>query len=244
MSTTLFISDLHIDEKQPEIAAQFFQFARGEARQADALYILGDLFEAWVGDDDTDAYLANAQNEIAALTRHIPVFVMHGNRDFLLGAAFAERTGVQLIDDPVVIELHGTRVLLAHGDAYCTDDHDYMAVRAQMRNPAWQAQILSLPLEARRQLAGQARAESTSANAGKDMQIMDVNQQAIETALIDHEVTDILHGHTHRPDVHHFTLADGRKARRMVLGDWYEHGSVGVWNAAGFKLEQRPRALA
>ena len=152
------------------------------------------------------------------------------------------RAGLTLLNDPTLIYVGGESVLLSHGDRYCTDDVEYMAVRKTMRDPAWQQQVLALPIEARRKMAGEARAESAAANAAKSMEIMDVNQQAIETALAEHGVTTMLHGHTHRPAVHDFELADGGAARRIVLGDWYEQGSVGVWSDAGFELRGLPRA--
>lgn len=235
--TTLFISDLHLEAGRPDIGAQFESFLQGEARGAEALYILGDLFEAWVGDDDPAPHARHIQDLLADYSASgARCYFMHGNRDFLVGDAFAARTGFELLADPVVHDLYGTPVLLSHGDRYCTDDVEYQAVRKTMRDPAWQRQVLALPIEARRKLAGDARAESAAANASKSMEIMDVNPGAIEAALVEHGVTTMLHGHTHRPAVHEFTLADGRAARRIVLGDWYEQGSVGVWSEAGFEL--------
>ncbi|MEO1582592.1 MAG: UDP-2,3-diacylglucosamine diphosphatase [Pseudomonadota bacterium] len=240
--TTLFISDLHIDPVAPEIAQQLIDFLAGDAKRADALYVLGDLFEAWIGDDDPEPHYAMVQDAFAAFSSlGIPTFFMHGNRDFLVGAQFAQRTGMTLLADPVVHEIEGTRVLLSHGDRYCTDDIEYQAVRKTVRETAWQQQVLSLPIEARRQMAGQARSESASANAAKSIDIMDVNAQAIEAALVEHDVTCILHGHTHRPAIHDLTLPNGQPAQRLVLGDWYTQGSVGRWDKAGFRLESLPR---
>ena len=235
--TTLLISDLHLEPGRPDIGAQFEAFLTGAARGAQRLYILGDLFEAWIGDDEPDPYYGRIQDLLADYSASGPrCYFMHGNRDFLVGAAFAERTGFEILDDPVVHELHGTPVLLSHGDRYCTDDTEYQAVRRTVRDPAWQRQVLSLPIEARRKLAGDARAESGAANASKSMDIMDVNRDAVDAALAAHGVTTLLHGHTHRPAVHEFTLPDGTSARRIVLGDWYEQGSVGVWDDSGFEL--------
>ncbi|MEM8547786.1 MAG: UDP-2,3-diacylglucosamine diphosphatase [Pseudomonadota bacterium] len=239
---TLFISDLHLHANDPAIGQQFADFAAGEARAAAALYILVDLFEAWIGDDDPDSHYQEAEAAITALARTVPVYVMHGNRDFLIGTAFAARTGATLLPDPYLTEFHGQRVLLSHGDAYCTDDTAYQAVRQQVRDPAWQASVLALPIPARQQLARDARAESQAANADKSMDIMDVNNGAIDTVMREHDVTLMLHGHTHRPAQHFFDLSDGRAARRMVLGDWYHQGSVGVWDSGGFSLQVRPRA--
>ncbi|MEO0347082.1 MAG: UDP-2,3-diacylglucosamine diphosphatase [Pseudomonadota bacterium] len=240
--TTLFISDLHLEPSRPDIGDQFEAFLRGEARDAETLYILGDLFEAWIGDDEPDPYYNRVQDLLADYSATgVRCYFMHGNRDFLIGEQFAERTGFDVLDDPVVHEIYGTTVLLSHGDRYCTDDHEYQAARRMVRDPAWQQQVLSLPVEARRQLAGDARAESSAANADKSMDIMDVNAEAIEAALRAADVDTLLHGHTHRPAVHDLTCADGRKARRIVLGDWYTQGSVGRWTQAGFELAALPR---
>ena len=156
--TTLFISDLHIDPGAPEIAQQLVDFLAKDARKAEALYVLGDLFEAWIGDDDPEPHYSMVQDAFTEFTRlRIPTFFMHGNRDFLIGQQFAQRTGIALLDDPVVHEVEGTRVLLSHGDRYCTDDVEYQTVRKTVRDPAWQQQVLSLPIEARRQMAGLSR---------------------------------------------------------------------------------------
>lgn len=233
----VFVSDLHLDEKTPEIGEQFIAFLNTDARKAEALYVLGDLFEAWVGDDDPNPHYAEIQDELAKLTQSgVRGYFMHGNRDFMIGAAFAERTGLALLDDPVVHEFQGIPVLLSHGDRYCTDDVEYQAVRRTVRDPAWQQQVLSLPLPARLQMASQARSESATANAGKSMDIMDVNAHAIEQALQEHDVRHLLHGHTHRPAIHSWELDAGHTATRMVLGDWYTQGSVGVWDDDGFRL--------
>ncbi|MEM7612940.1 MAG: UDP-2,3-diacylglucosamine diphosphatase [Pseudomonadota bacterium] len=238
----LFISDLHISPAQPEIGEQLIAFLSSQATGADALYILGDLFEAWIGDDDPDPHYAEVQNALRRLTdTGVPGFIMHGNRDFLLGERFCARTGLTLLSDPLVIDIAGESVLLSHGDAYCTDDTEYQAVRQTVRNPAWQAQVLSLPIEARRQLAGDARAESSASNQQKSDDIMDVNDRAIEDALRAHGVTQMLHGHTHRPAIHEWQLDEDKTARRMVLGDWYSQGSVGVWDNSGFALTTLPR---
>ncbi|MEO0616441.1 MAG: UDP-2,3-diacylglucosamine diphosphatase [Pseudomonadota bacterium] len=239
---TLFISDLHLEPGRPDIGDQFETFLKGEARDAETLYILGDLFEAWIGDDDPGPYNNYVQDLLAEYSATgVRCYFMHGNRDFLIGAQFAERTGFEVLDDPVVHDIHGTAVLLSHGDRYCTDDREYQAVRRTVRDPAWQQQVLSLPVEARRKLAGDARAESSAANADKSIDIMDVNAAAIEAAMTEAGVDTLLHGHTHRPAVHELTRADGREARRIVLGDWYTQGSVGRWTSAGFELASLPR---
>ncbi|MDE1960570.1 MAG: UDP-2,3-diacylglucosamine diphosphatase [Xanthomonadaceae bacterium] len=223
---TLFISDLHLDESRPRLIAAFEEFLAGDARAAQALYILGDLFESYIGDDD-DAPL-NAR--VARATRKlrdtgVPVFFMHGNRDFLLGQDFAARAEMTLLDDPAVIELGGEPVLLMHGDTLCTDDTAYLKFRTLVRDPAWQRAFLSKPLAERRAFAAQARGESRKHTANAKPEIMDVNQAAVETAMRAHGVRRLIHGHTHRPATHHFDV-DGRKAERIVLGDWYEQASV------------------
>lgn len=234
---TLFIADLHLDPSRPQITALFERYLAGdEVRHADALYILGDLVEAWIGDDDD----AELPARIAAATRAVrdagvPVYFMVGNRDFLLGPAFAERAGLSLLDDGTVHDIQGRRTLLMHGDVLCTDDLAYQAVRRQVRTPEWQAQILAMPLQARRAFAAKAR-EDSKAHTGSTMEsIMDVNTQAVAGAMRKAQVSRLIHGHTHRPAVHDFRL-DGAPAQRIVLGDWYEQGSVLRVDQAGVEL--------
>lgn len=225
--STLFIADLHLDPSRPQITALFENYlASDEVRHADALYILGDLVEAWIGDDDD----AELPARIAAATRAVrdagvPVYFMVGNRDFLLGEVFANRAGMTLLDDGVVHDVQGRPTLLMHGDVLCTDDATYQAVRRQVRTPEWAAQILAMPLEARRAFAAKAR-EDSKAHTGSTMEsIMDVNASAVTEAMRKAGVRRLIHGHTHRPAVHALEL-DGQTAERIVLGDWYEHGSV------------------
>jgi UDP-2,3-diacylglucosamine hydrolase len=225
-ATVLFVSDLHLDSARPAITELFLTFLRGEARSAAALYILGDLFEAWIGDDDPDPHHARVMDAMRELADSgVPGFFMHGNRDFLVGPAFAERTGFSLLDDPALIELDGEPTLLMHGDTLCTDDHEYQAFRQQVRNPDWQAAFLAQPVEKRRAFAAEARRQSREAQTGKADAIMDVNAQAVAQAFRDHNVRRLIHGHTHRPAVHAVNV-DGLDAQRIVLGDWYEQGSV------------------
>jgi UDP-2,3-diacylglucosamine hydrolase len=225
--TTLFIADLHLDDARPQITELFERYLAGdEARQADALYILGDLVEAWIGDDDD----AELPQRIARATRGlsdggVPVYFMVGNRDFLLGEDFAHRAGMTLLDDGTVHDIHGRPTLLTHGDVLCTDDIAYQTVRKQVRTPEWKANVLAMPLAARRAFAAQARQDSR-AHTGSTMEtIMDVNADAVAEAMRAAGVDRLIHGHTHRPAVHPFNL-DGKQAERIVLGDWYEHGSV------------------
>ena len=225
--STLFISDLHLDDSRPHITALFEQYlASDEVRHADALYILGDLVEAWVGDDD-DAELPRRIARATGAVRDagVPVYFMVGNRDFLLGEAFAERAGFTLVEDGAVHDLYGTPTLLMHGDVLCTDDVAYQQLRRQLRSPEWKQQVLSMPLDARRALAAKARAESRNYTSGADETLMDVNADAVAQAMRNAGVTHLIHGHTHRPAIHHFEL-DGQTAERIVLGDWYEQGSV------------------
>jgi UDP-2,3-diacylglucosamine hydrolase len=233
---TLFISDLHLEAARPEIGAQLLEFLEQEALDADALYILGDLFESWIGDDDPNPHYAEMKRAIRTVADGgVPVLFMHGNRDFLIGERFAGETGVQLLPDPCKVNLYGQDVLLSHGDALCTDDFRYQEVRTVTRNPGWQAMMLKKPLAERQAIARQARADSMAHGGSLDPQISDVTQGAVEQLLRSHDVTTLLHGHTHRPAVHRFLL-DGEPATRIVLGDWYEQGSVVRWNADGPEL--------
>ena len=238
---TLFISDLHLDPARPDITSQALAFLEAETRAADALYILGDLFEAWVGDDDPEPEKRRVIAALKALTDGgLPCYFMHGNRDFLVGAGFAAASGCTLLEDPTIIDLHGTRVMLMHGDTLCTDDHEYQAFRKMVRNPDWQRAMLSRPLVERLAIARQLRETSAASIAGKSMEIMDVNQGAVVGAMRAHGVYTLLHGHTHRPAVHRFEV-DGHDAVRIVLGDWYTQGSVLSWDADGFVLRTLPR---
>jgi UDP-2,3-diacylglucosamine hydrolase len=235
--STLFIADLHLDDARPDITTLFERFlASDEARAANAFYILGDLVEAWIGDDDD----AELPARIAAATRAlseagVPVYFMAGNRDFLLGETFAERAGMTLLEDGTVHQVEGLPTLLMHGDVLCTDDVEYQAVRAQVRTDAWKAQVLSMPLDARRAFAAKARSDSKSRTGRIDETIMDVNQGAVESAMRDAGVRRLVHGHTHRPAIHGFDL-DGAPAQRIVLGDWYDHGSVLAIDGPGVDL--------
>jgi len=233
---TLFISDLHLDAERPHSTRQFLEFLQSEAHHADALYILGDLFEAWIGDDDTDPVNAPIIAGLADLRRRrIPCFFMHGNRDFLIGRRFAAATGCELLSENEVVEIRGDRVLLTHGDLLCTDDEPYQALRAQVRDPAWQQAFLSKPVDERRRIADDLRAKSQVAISEKPEEIMDVNQSAVADTMRAHGVTILIHGHTHRPGIHEFNLG-GKAATRIVLGAWYDQGSVLRWDDEGFEL--------
>lgn len=223
---TLFISDLHLDDCRPQIIEQFSEFLSTDARQADALYILGDLFESWIGDDD-DAPLA-LQIADALRSLHdtgVPIYFMHGNRDFLLGTDYASRAGLTLLPDPTVIDLAGKRTLLMHGDTLCTDDIEYQKFRSLVRDRSWQQNFLAKSLDGRRAFAALARGESRQHTSTAKPEIMDVNQSAVVATMHEHGVSRLIHGHTHRPATHGLQL-DGKAAERIVLGDWYEQSSV------------------
>jgi UDP-2,3-diacylglucosamine hydrolase len=241
--TTLFVSDLHLDAAHPDAIAQFEQLLAGEARGAEALYILGDLFEAWVGDDDDDPARARACAALRALTASgVPAYVMHGNRDFLLGAGFEARTGTRLLADPAIVRIGGERVLLTHGDALCTADVAYQRLRAIVRQPRWQRRLLRLPLAVRRLLSGAARAGSRAHTGRVAGYIMDADPQAVRAALGAADATLLIHGHTHRPGIESIQLPGGA-ARRIVLGAWYEQGSLLRHDAGGYELLTLPRAM-
>ena len=223
---TLFIADLHLSGERPHIICLFRDFLKKEARQADALYILGDLFEVWLGDDAVSADMIDVLHDINRLTKNgIPVYVMVGNRDFLLGAEFENMTGCTLLPDPSVVNIYGTDTLLMHGDTLCTDDVDYQTIRKQIRSPQWRQGILAKSIEERVQIAREARAESRARTREKSDGIMDVNAQAVENAFRTHNVNRLIHGHTHRPAVHESIIND-KAVTRIVLGDWYNKASV------------------
>lgn len=239
---TLFVSDLHLDPARPATTALFLDFLARQARQAEACYILGDLFEAWIGDDDDTELGRVVVNALRSLADSgVPVYFLHGNRDFLIGPHFASESGIQLLPETEVIDLYGEPVLLLHGDTLCTDDVDYQAFRAQVRNPVWQARLLEQPLAQRRALAGQLRETSRQALQQKATDITDVNPAAVNQALRAHGVRRMIHGHTHRPAIHEWTL-EKLPVRRAVLGDWYVQGSVLRCDEAGWCLE--PLALS
>jgi UDP-2,3-diacylglucosamine hydrolase len=237
--TTLFISDLHLDSERPQISDLFGRFIDMEARSADALYILGDLFEAWVGDDDPSdvgAFVADTLRGLA--DTGVPVYFIRGNRDFLLGDVYAKRAGMTILPDPAVVLLYGKPTVLMHGVTLCTDDVAYQAFRAQTRDPAWQRQFLAQPLAARIEFARQARAASQAHQAGLKESgamdaITDVSASAVEATFARFGIDTLIHGHTHRPAIHDKAHVGGR---RIVLGDWYEQGSVLRVDASGLKL--------
>jgi UDP-2,3-diacylglucosamine hydrolase len=233
VTASLFISDLHLDPARPAATAAFLRFLAGEARDAARLYILGDLFEFWIGDDD-DAPLARAVVDAlaayAATGRECRV--MRGNRDFLLGPRFEARTGARLLPDPVVETIHGERVVVMHGDLLCTDDAAYQRYRRRVNDPRLQRLFLALPRSWRRAAGVEGRRRSRRHAEERPPEIMDVNRAAVAAVLAAHGCRTLLHGHTHRPAIHRFP-ANGVECTRIVLGDWYEQGSVLGWDAAG-----------
>lgn len=241
--TTLFISDLHLHPSRPAVTDFFVRFLEESAATTSTLYILGDLFEVWIGDDDPDPHHRRVIAAIRQFTAAGPeCFFARGNRDVIIGRRFCTETGSQLLDETTVIDLYGTRVLVSHGDELCTDDHNYQRFRSQARSPTWRALFLALPLPVRRYLAQHLRRRSRVDTALKPGDITDVSLEAVEDAFIEHRVTTMIHGHTHRPDVHELEVF--RKLRtRIVLGDWYEQGSVLRWDESGYSLDTLPLVL-
>ncbi|SEK40115.1 UDP-2,3-diacylglucosamine hydrolase [Colwellia chukchiensis] len=222
---TYFIADLHLAENRPDITACFLSFLQHEAIKAQALYILGDLFEYWVGDDDDSAFITEISRAINALSASgCQVYFIHGNRDFLLGKRFAKQAGMQLLPEVCVIDLYGKPVVVMHGDTLCTRDIAYQAFRKKSRTWWWQAMIKSLPLFVRRKIANKYRQQSASATAMKSQEIMDVTESEVIACLEQYQSQVLIHGHTHRPAVHKINV-NGAKAQRIVLGDWYEQGA-------------------
>jgi UDP-2,3-diacylglucosamine hydrolase len=223
--TWLFVSDLHLAAESPEAVAQFRAFLAGPAREADGLYVLGDLFETWVGDDDDEPVRDAVCSDLKRLSEQVPCHVMRGNRDFLYGERFEARTGCTLLPDPMLLVAGELRALVTHGDILCTDDHSYQELRTVVRDASWQARFLSLPLSARRALAEAARRGSAAHTRSTMRSIMDVNEGAVAAAFEASGTRLMIHGHTHRPGVNHHRLPDGTTGTRIVLGDWYDQGS-------------------
>ena len=243
--STLFIADLHLEDARPGTTDAFLRFLRDEAQGADRLYILGDLFEAWPGDDaiddPEDPFAGQIVAHLSALARSgTRVFVMHGNRDFLIGGRFCRETGATLLPDGTVVELYGERAVLLHGDALCTDDASYQRLRRIVRNPVVRGLFRIMTLNQRRALAARMRSGSRAHVGMTAPEIMDVNAEAVAHAFREAGVRTMIHGHTHRPAVHPLEI-DGAPAKRIVLGDWYTQGSVLEVSAGGFELRALPR---
>ena len=233
--STLFVSDVHLNDARANIVRAFLEFLDQKARHADALFILGDLFDAWLGDDDDNPPHVEISDALAALTATgLPVSVVQGNHDFLLGEKFAQRSGCALLGDHTVIDVYGISTLIMHGDTLCTDDLDYQAFRRYSRDSGNQEVFLSLPLEARRAEAERLRAKSQDKTRLKPEEIMDVSDKTVTEVMLAKNVSHLIHGHTHRPAVHDVEL-EGALGKRIVLGDWYDDGSVLCWDDNGYR---------
>ncbi len=241
----LFISDLHLEESRPDITASLLAFLKQHAGNCDSLFILGDLFEVWIGDDDSSPLTEEVAAALAEFNQQgSEIFLMHGNRDFLMGEQFAASCGATLISEPYLLDRPWGTALLIHGDSLCTDDTGYMEFRSMVRNPAWQEEFLAQPIEARQAFARQAREESQQATAEKQSEIMDVNQTAVLELLHTAQQTTLIHGHTHRPAVHDFPLDEeisgSDVATRLVLGDWDKTGWSAAFTEEGLELDEFP----
>ena len=235
--STLFISDLHLSGERENITELFINFLDQRASQADALYILGDLFEVWLGDDFIKPDYQQSLLTMKQLSESgLPLYFMSGNRDFLMTEKFTELSGATLLNDPTIIDLYGTPTLLMHGDTLCIDDVEYQKFRKMVRDPLFISDFLSKSVEERIAISAKYREISKTETASKKMDIMDVNQQQVEDSMIENKVNQLIHGHTHRPAIHDFT-AGGKPMKRIVLGDWYKQGSVLSCNDKGCQLE-------
>jgi len=244
-SHVLFISDLHLCASRPQITSAFLDFLKNTASNASALYILGDLFEYWAGDDDVEAHHQAITTAFSALADSgVKIYFMHGNRDFLIAENFCKSAQITLLPDPTLIDLYGKKTLLSHGDALCTDDLAYQSFRLQVRNPSWQTQFLSQPLQSRKQQIEAIRLRSEQEKSQKSMLIMDVNQEAVEALMAAYDYPALfIHGHTHRPNEHHIKVS-GHDITRWVLGDWYEQGSYLICSENGCKAIRLPEVQA
>lgn len=234
----LFISDLHLEAQRPDITRAFLHLLQTRAVDVDALYILGDFFEVWLGDDNPDPLADQVSSALLALSRRgVAIYLMHGNRDFLIGRDFCRRSGCTLLNDPTVIEINGEPVLLMHGDSLCTDDTDYLRLRRWLRNPLSLFILRHLPLKARHRLGRKLRNESQQRTRYKALEITDVNHDEVLKVMRKHGTSTLIHGHTHRPAVHALELSD-KPAQRVVLGDWDKHGWVLEVDGDGYRLER------
>lgn len=235
---TLFISDLHLTFERPEITRKFIKLLTTRATQAQAIYILGDLFDTWIGDDDFSPPINTVKKHLKALTdQGTPIFYIHGNRDFLIGQRFSEQTGVTLLDEYCVIDLYGTPTLLTHGDLLCTDDLPYQEFRIKSHSAEWQENVLSKPLIFRLLYARWYRLRSYFHKRKKSQDIMDVNQQTVKQVMQKYQTDRLIHGHTHRPAVHNIQI-QGHDAQRFVLAEWKsDNASLLSWSKFGYKIE-------
>jgi len=242
VSFSLFISDLHLSPDTPEATGALLRFLRETAPAADALYVLGDLFETWIGDEGlAQPFAKEVANAFRTLAEGgVPVHFMHGNRDFLVGERFARASGMTMLTDPTVVDLYGTRTFLMHGDSLCSGDVEYQKFRSMVRNPAWQQAFLAKPLDERARMAREVRGKSEQAKQVKDMIIMDVAPATVDDAFRAHHYARLIHGHTHRP-ARHAHKVDGRDCERWVLADWYDHGSYLLCDASGCRAQPLER---
>jgi UDP-2,3-diacylglucosamine hydrolase len=242
MPHSLFISDLHLSPETPAATASLVEFLSQTAAHADSLYVLGDLFEYWIGDEGmAEPHAQQVIQAFRSLTdKGVATYFMHGNRDFLVGERVAEAAGLHLLADPTVVDLYGTPTILMHGDTLCTDDHEYQRFRAIVRNPEWQRAFIAKPLDERVRMAQEARGRSEQSKSTKDMAIMDVAPMEVEKTFFTYQAARLIHGHTHRPARHEYRI-DGRQCERWVLGDWYDHGSYLWCDANGCRTEVLPR---
>ncbi|PSW18721.1 UDP-2,3-diacylglucosamine diphosphatase [Photobacterium sanctipauli] len=237
--TTLFISDLHLSADRPDITACFLRFMQQETQGIDALYVLGDLFEMWIGDDDDSPFHQQIKHAFKHVTDSgVPCYFIHGNRDFLIGKRFSRETGVTLLPEHSIVDLYGKPTLILHGDTLCTLDEGYQRYRKKVHNRFIQWLFFRLPLRYRQQIGDKMRSNSSETNQKKSQQIMDVTASEVERVMAESHVQQMIHGHTHRPDIHRIEVA-GQPAERIVLGDWYDHGSVLVYRPEGYQLETR-----
>ena len=233
---TYFISDLHLERIESPITNIFTAFL-DDLNQNDSLYILGDLFESWIGDDNVSELSQYISDRLLMLSeRDISVAIMHGNRDFLIGEDFCKASSIELINDPRIIEIDTKKVMLTHGDELCTDDKEYQAFRSVVRNPLWQKDFLNFPISKREKIAGEAKDASKDSKESKAMEIMDVNTDAVLKAFNDHDIEIMIHGHTHRPNIHKVSN-EGKNLTRYVLGDWSKNSAIILkWNEAEVEL--------
>lgn len=233
---TYFISDLHLERIESPITNIFTAFL-DDLNQNDSLYILGDLFESWIGDDNVSELSQYISDRLLMLSeRDISVAIMHGNRDFLIGEDFCKASSIKLINDPRIIEIDTKKVMLTHGDELCTDDNEYQAFRSVVRNPLWQKDFLNFPISKREKIAGEAKDASKDSKENKAMEIMDVNTDAVLRAFNDHDIEIMIHGHTHRPNIHKVSN-EGKNLTRYVLGDWSKNSAIILkWNEAEVEL--------
>lgn len=239
MPLTYFISDLHLSAQRSDITACFLRFMENEAGKAEALYILGDLFEVWIGDDDRSTFSELVADAILTVSTQMPVYFIHGNRDFAIGDKFAKRSGMKLLAEQCVIDLYGRRTLISHGDELCTRDIEYMKFRKKARGWWWPKLMLALPLSWRRKIADNGRKISQNNHKGLSAEIMDVTPSEVDRVMQAYDVNYFIHGHTHRPNIHIFELG-GVSRQRIVLGDWYDQGSILVATPEELSLQVRP----